>query len=125
MYLLIAIALGVLLIPWLYKLRLAPFHILDGENSALRAMAQSQYEMHGNRFEMFKLDLCWWWYYGLLALASVPMYIYIYHGGGDVMYWVLTLTSYGLQVLVQWQLMPRVQTSYALAYDQLKKEPQQ
>jgi len=122
MYLLIVMALGALLIPWLYKLRLAPYHILDGENSALKAMAISQQEMYGNKFSFFKLDLCWWWYYGLLALAVSPLYVYAYTGGSNGLFWVLTLVSYGLQLVIQWQFLPRVQTSYALAYDQLKSK---
>jgi uncharacterized membrane protein len=119
MYLLIVIVLGALLIPWLYKLRLAPYHILDGQNSALVAMSLSKYEMHGNRFAMFRLDLQWWWYYGLLVLSAAPLYIYSYMGGSTGAMWAMTLLSYGLQFLVQWQLLPRLQTSYALAYDAL------
>jgi len=125
MYLLLMIALGALLIPWLYKLRLAPYLILDGENSALKAMAISQQQMYGHKFAFFKLDLCWWWYYGLLVLATLPISISAYLDN-EALFWTLTLVSFGLQILVQWQLLPRVQTSYALAYDQLKKEtPQQ
>lgn len=122
MYLLVVLVVGAILIPWLYKLRLAPYHIMDGENSALQAMALSKYEMYGNRFAMFRLDLHWWWYYGLLILATVPLYAYSYFGSGDVVMWVSTLLSYGLQFLVQWQLLPRLQTSYALAYDALKRK---
>jgi uncharacterized membrane protein len=122
MYLLVVVVVGAILIPWLYKLRLAPYHIMDGENSALQAMALSKYEMYGSRFTMFKLDLQWWWYYGLLTLSAVPLYIYSYVGGSDVTMWVTTLLSYGLQLLVQWQLLPRLQTSYALAYDALKRK---
>lgn len=125
MYLLMIAAMGVLLIPWLYKLRLAPYHILDGENSALQAMAKSQHEMYGNRFTMFKLDLCWWWYYGLLTLSALPLYAAGFFGYDNLLFWVLTLCGFGIQFLIQWQLHPRVQASYALAYDQLKKEPQQ
>lgn len=122
MYLLVVVVVGAILIPWLYKLRLAPYHIMDGENSALQAMALSKYEMYGNRFAMFRLDLHWWWYYGLLILATVPLYAYSYFGSGDVVMWVSTLLSYGLQFLVQWQLLSRLQTSYALAYDALKRK---
>ena len=121
-YLLLALSLGVLLIPWLYKLRLAPYHILDGENGALRAMALSKYEMHGNRFAMFLLDLRWWWYYGLLILSAAPLYIYTYVGGSEAFLWLMTLVSLGLQLVAEWLLMPRVQTSYALAYDALKRK---
>lgn len=120
MYLLIAIALGAFLIPWLYQLCLAPYHILDGEKSALRAMELSRHEMYGNRFAMFRLDLSWWWYYGLLALAAAPIYIYNFMGGSTLAMWSMVLLSYGLQLLIQWQWLPCVQTSYALAFDQLR-----
>lgn len=122
MYLLVVVAVCVLLIPWLYRLRLAPYHILDGETRARTAMRQSRYEMHGNCLAMFRLDLRWWWYYGLLILAAVPLYIYDFIGGGQTTLWVIVLLSYSVQLVVQWQLLPRVQTSYALAYDTLKRK---
>jgi len=122
LYLLMVLALGVILVPWLYKLRLAPYHILDGENSALRAIALSKYEMHGNRIAMFRLDLRWWWYYGLLILSAAPLYIYSAVGGGETLLWLLTLVSLGLQLLLECLLMSRVQTAYALAYDALKRK---
>lgn len=123
MYPLVAIAIGIFLIPWLYHLRLAPYHILDGENRALFSMAQSRQEMHFNRFSMFLLDLRWWWYYGLLLLATLPLYIPLFTTLSPLMLVLTTALSYGLQVLIQWQFLPRVQTSYALAYEQLKASP--
>ena len=125
MYLLIAIALCVILLPWLYQIRLTPYHILDGDNKVLFALAKSRHEMYGKRFSMFLLDLRFWWYYALLLIASVPLYVYSFTGGGQLAMWGLTLLSLGLQLLVQWQFLPRVETAYALAYDQLriKEEP--
>ena len=120
MYLLMAIAIGVFLIPWLYHLRLAPYHILDGENRALQAMGRSRQEMHFSRFSLFLLDLRFWWYYGLLLLATVPLYIPMFTTLSPLMLVLTTALSYGLQVLIQWQWLPRVQTSYALVYDALR-----
>lgn len=120
MYLLIVAVVGAILIPWLYKLRLAPYHIMDGEKSAMQAMALSKYEMHGNRFSLFKLDLHFWLYYSLMVLAAVPLYIPT--GDNMLLFWGTVLLSYGLQLLAQWQLLPRVQTAYALAYDALKRK---
>lgn len=120
MYLLIAAALGLFLVPWLYQVCLAPYHILDGRKSALIAMNQSRYEMHGNRLSMFLLDLRWWWYYVLLTLATVPLYLPDFLGGGKGFLWGMTLLSLALQLVIQWQFLPRVQTSYALAFDQLR-----
>lgn len=119
MYLLIAAALGLFLVPWLYQVCLAPYHILDGQKSALIAMNQSRYEMHGNRLSWLLLDLRWWWYYGLLALATVPLYLPDFMGGKGFL-WGMTLLSLALQLVIQWQFLPRVQTSYALAFDQLR-----
>ena len=125
MYLLIAVALCVILVPWLYQIRLASYHILDGDNGALFAIAKSRQEMYGKRFSMFLLDLRFWWYYALLLVASVPLYIQSFVGGGQLAMRGLTLLSLGLQLLVQWQFLPWVETAYALAYDHLriKEEP--
>ena len=120
MYLLMVAVVGAILIPWLYKLRLAAYHIMDGEKSALKAMALSKYEMYGNRFTLFKLDLRFWWYYGLMALATIPLYLPT--GNNQALLWVAVLVSYGLQLALDWQMLPRVQTAYALAYDALKRK---
>ena len=119
MYLLIAVALGIFLVPWLYQICLAPYHILDGQKSALLAMNQSRYEMHGNRLSWLLLDLRWWWYYVLLTLATVPLYLPDFISGKGFL-WGMTLLSIALQTVIQWQFLPRVQVSYALAYDQLR-----
>lgn len=125
LFLLVLVGVCVLVFPWFYKVRLAHYHILDGENRATVAMAISQQEMRGSRFAMFKLDLSWWWYYGLLMLASAPLYLPDILPNLSVPQWAFTLLSLGLQVLVQWQFMARVQTSYALTYDELRFRPMQ
>ena len=122
MYLLMAALIGVILVPWLYRLRMAPFYILDGENRAAYAMALSRQKLQGYRLSWFLLDLRWWWYYGLMILAAAALYLPNIIGGGQLLFWGITLASCCLQVLLQWQFLPRVQTSYALAYEHLRKK---
>lgn len=119
LFLLVFLAIGVLVIPWAYKIRLAHYHVLDGLNHATVAMALSKQEMRGSRFALFKLDLSWWWYYLLLMLTSAPQFL------PKIPLLVSAILTFGLQVLVQWLFMARVETSYALAYDWLRfKTPQ-
>lgn len=124
MYLMIAVVIVALLLPISYRLRLTEFQLMDGEERALRNMAASYRKMRGNCFSFFRLDLGFWWYYLLQALAAALAY-----GdalvGGDVAYWGFYLASAACQILIGWHFMPRVMTTYAVAYDEIIKEKEE
>ena len=125
MYLLIAVVLLAALIPVLYRLRLVEFSLVDGMEKALQNMALSNFRMRGKCFWMFKLDISFWWYYLLQGLAVVLAYTDVLFGGGAVAYWVCYLLSAAAQIVIGWAFLPRVQASYALAYEALTKEEQE
>ena len=118
----------VLVIPASYRLRLAQYLLM--ENKALgawRAIRTSSKVMRRNCFKMLFLDLSYWWYYLIPMLLIVPAYadvllpllklelpvdpavLYI---AGNVIYVLLSL-------IFECAARPRVQTTYALAYDAL------
>ncbi len=122
MYALILLVLLVLFIPVLYRLRLVEFSLVDGQHKALRNMAQSNVQMWGKCFWMFRLDLSFWWYFLLQLLTAALAYGDLLVGGGDVAYWAFYLVSAGAQLALGWWYLPRVQTTYALAYDEITKK---
>lgn len=122
-----ALACGVL-IPLLYRFRLADWAIMDDHIGALYAFKISSSLMRHRRLAWFKLDLSFWWYY-LLLMGSVAL------GYGDTLLSALGASLdpqlsyvlfYGLSLAVQlvvfWQFAPRVQTTYALAYHHRQEE---
>lgn len=122
MYLLIGIVLLVALIPVLYRLRLVEFSLMDGQEKALKNMAWSNFRMRGKCFWMFKLDVSFWWYFLLQGLAVAVAYGDQLFGGGDVAYWVFYVLSTAAQLAIGWAFLPYVQSSYALAYDEITKD---
>ena len=124
MYLLIGIVLLVVLIPMLYRLRLVEFSLMDGREKALKNMLESNFLMRGKCLWMFKLDLSFWWYFLLQALAAAVSYGDLLFNGSDAAYWIFYIFSAGAQLALGWQFLPRVQTAYALAYDEITKTGQ-
>lgn len=127
-YLILAVLLGAVLVPLLYRFRLSNWAVMDDTPRALQAMRYSAYWMHKNRFRMFKLDLQFWWYYALLGLATGAAYgdlllpLLGINLNADVAFFGSYLLSAGLQLLVAWRFAPQVQTTYALAYTTLRSQ---
>lgn len=112
-------------IPVSYRLRMAPWLILDGEHRAFRALLQSNRMMRRNCWQLFRLDLWQWEYILLTALATAVSF-------GDVIlgltapwaYWAFSAGSLLLQALVIGAFLARVNTRYAFFYlSHLPEEP--
>ena len=120
-----------LLVPALYRLRLAGYMLMDEESlTPWQAIRTGMKVMRRKGFQLFLLDLSYWWYYLIPLVLTVPFYadvileklqiavpvdtavLYI---GGNVVYVVLTLA---FECLAK----PRAVTAYALAYDALVAE---
>ena len=118
--------------PTFYRMRLSRYILMDGERSALRALAASALMMKGRRMSMLKLDLSFWWYYLLQALVAAVCY-------GDVALTLLGVTMpwpeevgfFGFFLLYMvcqlgidyWQ-KNRIEVTYAGAYE-LLRQPRQ
>ena len=85
--------------------------------------------MRRRRWQLFRLDLHFWWYYGLKVLCMLICYADLLLAalgvnlpvGTDAVY----LITYGLYLaalfMVEISFRPRVDTAYAIAYETLKE----
>lgn len=127
MFILFAVLYAAVCIPVFYRLRFAEYILLEGEGGR-RAMVCSMQLTKGSCWQIFKLDLQFWWFYLLLALSAILCY-------GDLLLplagvtlpmnsTVSSLLFYIAAILLQGYLYLRYQaqrqTTYALAYDALQ-----
>ena len=129
-YCIFAILLAVMAVPVLYRFRLAQYLIVDEpKTGALAALGTSHRLMRYNRWAMFRLDLSFWWFYGLQLLSFLLAY-------GDVLAAVLGIrlpVSEGVaffgfyvlhcasQLLIAWRFASPVAVTYATAYETLQQ----
>ena len=74
-------------LPVAYRYRMAKYSLLEHPRAgALAAMRKSKLIMWGNRFQLLKLDLSFWWFYLLSALSLAVCY-------GDV---ILSMLGFSL-----------------------------
>ncbi len=130
-YVIFAIIFFVLLVPLLYRFRMADHLLMDHKaTGALRALGKSHQMMRYNRFSLFKLDLRLWWFYALQLISTVLCY-------GDLIWTVSGIRMpfstdvafflfYGIHILSQlalgWWAKSYVATVYATAYNILLPE---
>lgn len=119
-----------LLIPLLYRFRMAEYVILENKGiRGLAAMLVSAALLRRRCWQLFRLDLKFWWYYGMKLLCTVLCY-------GDLLLETFGVTlpvgsdaayfgSYLLYLLalfaVEVAFRPQVDTAYALTYVTLKE----
>lgn len=130
LYLVMGLVTGVILVPILYRFRMARYLIMDDPSmGALRALGTSNALMRNNRGALLRLDLSFWWYYGLQLLCLGLYY-------GDVIAAALGITlpvsstaalflcfgiyCVGMLLLARFFVSP-VATTYAVAYDTLRE----
>lgn len=109
-----------------YSLRMGTYLMMEGGRiGAMGAMILSFRMMKGHRFQMFKLDLSYWWYHGLLFLATIVAYLdvileyaNIQTGIDTNVMFFLTLIAYCVMDLAisLWKKC-EVDTTYVLAYE--------
>ncbi len=121
---------ALLAVPLFYQYRMSDYALLDDEKpGAFQALRQSALLMQGNRINLFKLDLQFWWYYLLTLIATTSSY-------GDLIlpalgvklpfseewaFMLFALFSAALQFLLYYLFRGQVETTYACVYDALKK----
>ena len=120
LYVLIGIAMILVLIPASYRMRLSTYCLLDGQDRALQNLLEGNRTMRRNCLWMFRLDLSFWWYYLLQGLLAVVANLDLIVGGGQVWYWVFFLVSGLGQMALGWAALPKAETAFALAYEQLR-----
>lgn len=130
LYLVVGLVTAVILLPILYRFRMARYLIMENPSmGALRALGTSNRLMRGNRGALLRLDLSFWWYYGLQLLCMGLYY-------GDVIAAALGISlpvsataalficfgvyCIGMLLLARFFVSP-VETTYAVAYDALQE----
>ena len=113
-------------LPLFYRLRLMDYILMDRpEKGALYAMRGSKYLMRGKRWDLFKLDLSFWWFYLLellvLALCYGDILLQLANVDLGVNQTVAFFIFYILALVAQLGLYvwkkPLLMTTYAAFYD--------
>lgn len=106
-----------------YRYRLAPYAIMDEETpSGLKALFISHTAMGGKLLQLLRLDISFWWFYllelttGLLPLCGVLL-------DSVAFQWGLLLVASAAQLALHIWAKPKVELTYALAYDALRHAP--
>lgn len=127
-----AICLAVL-IPISYRLRLAQFRLMDDPACGAReAIRTSTRLTKGNCIALFKLDLCFWWFWllqGLIMAISYGDSILGFLGialpvSADVAFWGFYVAALAVQVVFYTAFHNRISAAYALFYDSLLPHPE-
>ena len=124
----VVLILGLVAVPYLYQVRMAEYTLMDDPKAGARvAILKSRLLMYQNRWNLFKLDLSFWWFYGMQLLAMVVGY-------GDLIlqdlgvelpwsdtasYYIFLLLCYAAQLALFWWRGNEVQVTYANAYEAL------
>lgn len=120
-------------LPIYYSMRMAPYILLETPQIRARyALAGSRRMLRRNRWQLFRLDLSFWWYYLLELMATALCY-------GDLLLPLLGITLpfgevansylfFMLYLLAQFGISYAFQNSieltYVEAYESLKPKPQ-
>lgn len=124
---------AVVAIPIAYRYRMANYRLLDKpQEGAIAALRSSWRMMKGNALSLFKLDLSFWWFYLLTALASVVCY-------GDQLLPLLgialpipAMASYllfyalylALQFAIYYYFRNHLEVTYVMAYEAIRPQEQ-
>ncbi len=117
---------------WLsYHLRLTTFLMVEGQrHGALAAMVISWRMMKGHKWQMFKLDLTFWWYYLLEGLLGIVLYLDVLLPMMGIplpvdptVAFFLTLILYGvLELALHLWKKVEIDATYATAYDTIFRQ---
>lgn len=117
-------------VPVTYRLRLSVFCLIDAPRAgAMNALRTSRRIMRGNCFRLFRLDLSFWWYHVLVALAGtiqmLPLMGLPIPMSFDAQYYLFFAIYLILISAVYVLLRNRVETTYAAVYEALREKPQE
>lgn len=126
------ILLCLVVIPFGYRVRFASYALLEEPHGRAFAALMTSFKMtRRNCVKLFRLDLSFWWFYGLAALAGLL-------GNLDTVLAALGITLpmngtltyflfYGLYLaanfVITYCFLNRVQASYTMAYESLREKP--
>ncbi len=123
------LVLLVVMVPYCYRLRQAEFVLMENPQlGALLSIRVSRELMRGRRFELFKLDLSFWWFYLLEMLTMfvangdliLPMFGVELPWSATVSYYIFMVLCYVSTMALYWWRGNEVHVTYARAYESLK-----
>lgn len=132
MYIVVGIVYLIVLIPFLHRMRMAHYCLLDDPQGRALAAIRGSFQMMRRRFfPMLKIDLSLWLYYAATVLVTVLMWtdvILLALGvtlplDATLFSLLVYLAAAAAQFVVQITLRNRVVATYALAYEQLREKP--
>lgn len=121
-------------LPMAYHFRMVNYALLDDPKAgAFAALRRSRLATHGDRFQLFRLDLSFWWFYLAQALLGVVCYgdLILSAVGielpfsGTVSFFAFYVLSLALQILLYVLKRNQVAVTYAHAYDALIGAPEE
>lgn len=131
LFAILLVLLCVLFVPLVYRFRMTDYLIMDAAHpKAFATLQASQILMRGNCFDLFRLDLKFWWYYALQLISALLSYSYLLLPLVGVSLpipeGVAIFISLGLHCLLSLALnyyaRGYVETTYAVVYDSLLQE---
>ncbi len=134
MLIIIGILYAVLAIPVSYRYRMSGYRLIDKPQEGGRAaLRNSRFMMRGNCLSLLKLDLSFWWYYLLQALAMAVCYCdqYLPLFGVKLPFseTVGYFLFYGVYLVMQFAIMyyfrNPVEVAYASVYDSIRPQEQE
>lgn len=132
MFIVIGIVFLAVLLPFLFRMRMAYFCLLDDPNGRAMAAIRESSRMMRRRFgQMLKIDLSLWLYYAATALVMVVLYADLILAllgisvplDANVFAMVVYAASAALQFAVHVYLRPSAEVTYLTAYDALREKP--
>lgn len=115
-----------------YRFRFGQYLLIDETHcGAVQALRSSNHLTQGHKWQLFKLDLSFWWYYLLILVctlfAELPVVLSLLGVSLPVSSTLFRILSYliyaGCSLAVTWWAGAYVQTTYACAYQQLLSPP--
>lgn len=129
--LLYAVVFPVVAAPRFYNYRMAFFFLLDDPKAGARmALRRSTFAMRGKRVDLLKLDVSFWWFYGLDMLTVALCYgdaILSWLGlplpvSAEFAYFLFYVLYLAAQVGLYIWARNRVECTYAVGYENLRQE---
>ncbi len=126
------ILLCVVVIPFSYRILFASYALLEEPRGRAFAALMTSFKMtRRNCWKLFKLDLSYWWFYGLTALALVLGNANTLLGAFGIVLPTNEVLSYflfyGLYLAVNFAItyffLNRIQATYTMAYESLREKP--
>ena len=126
MYIIASVVALACMTPAFYRLRLAEWYLMDKPLTAKSALAASARTMKGKRWNLFLVDLQYWWYFALLAVAMAVAYADLLlpvmgvQMNPDLASFLTYLVSLLMQFILSVFVTPRVLVAYAVFYHERK-----